>query len=103
METDHISREAAIEMIKKERAYVGAFTFEESRGWSLGFRQAISFALADLAELPSADVREVKRGRWITRRFSENIYGEECSVCHTTWDAPTNYCPNCGAQMEDGE
>lgn len=54
-------------------------------------------------EIPGVKMREVKRGKWITRRFSENIYGVECSVCHTTWDVPTNYCPYCGCDMREAE
>lgn len=50
--------------------------------------------------IPAADVVPVVRGHWIHRRFTENICGEECSVCHTTWDVSTNYCPNCGAMTE---
>jgi hypothetical protein len=50
-------------------------------------------------ELTATDVRPVVRGMWIERRFSEDIYGAECSVCHTTWDYGTNFCPNCGADM----
>ena len=48
---------------------------------------------------PTADVRPVVRGKWVKRRFSENCVGYECLNCHTTWDATTNYCPNCGADM----
>lgn len=50
--------------------------------------------------IPAAEVRPVVRGRWRERRFSEDVYGAECSVCHTTWDYGTNFCPNCGSQME---
>lgn len=52
-------------------------------------------------KLPAADVRPVVRGKWKERRFSEDVYGAECSVCHTTWDYGTNFCPNCGARMEE--
>ena len=57
--------------------------------------------VVDVLAIPAADVVEVKRGRWIKRRFSEKVYGETCSVCHTTWDCGTNFCPNCGAKMEE--
>lgn len=53
-----------------------------------------------LDEVPAADVRTVVRGKWKKRRFSELAFGYECAVCHTTWDAPTNFCPNCGAEMK---
>ena len=49
--------------------------------------------------IPAADVRSVVKGTWRERRFSEDVYGAQCSVCHTTWDYGTNYCPNCGADM----
>ena len=52
-----------------------------------------------LKDLPTADVRPVVMGKWKERRFSEDVYGAECSVCHTTWDYGTNFCPNCGADM----
>ena len=48
------------------------------------------------------DAVEVVHGRWIARRFTETLFGCECSNCHTTWDAETNYCPNCGAKMDGG-
>ena len=51
---------------------------------------------------PTVDAVQVVHGRWIKRRFTETLSGYECSNCSTTWDAETNYCPNCGAKM-DGE
>ena len=47
--------------------------------------------------LPSADVQPVRHGRW-----REGVYaGYRCSECRTTWDAPTKFCPYCGADMRE--
>lgn len=56
-----------------------------------------------IKELPSADVVELKRGRWIYQfRDSEN---EEyrCSKCNYPEAYKPNYCPNCGAYMKGGK
>lgn len=59
--------------------------------------------------LPSADVAQVRHGRWICIRKG---YGEyECSVCHgvdtdcsdyygTHVVTEQDYCPNCGSRMD---
>ena len=47
---------------------------------------------------PTADVRENVKGEWQQKQIGKWIYAH-CSVCHTTHDAPTNFCPNCGADM----
>lgn len=60
----------------------------------------------DIARFPCADVVERKRGKWIYDDF-----GYHCSECWTRYPNEItdelNYCPNCGAQMderrEDGE
>lgn len=62
-----------------------------------------------LAHTPTADVQEVKHGRWINE--SSNMYGPisgQCSVCELfsgTWlrNAPYKYCPHCGALMDGKE
>ena len=110
----YISEEAAIKKIKEERTYVGAFSFEEERAWSLGFHQAISFAISDLASLPAADVRENKRGKWEYSIHDEDgleIVECVCSACHDYKESYAkwlyddgnrnwfNFCPNCGALM----
>lgn len=56
---------------------------------------------------PTADVVEVKRGKWEKRTFivfdNEIKDSYHCSECNTTWDTATNYCPNCGAKMDGGK
>lgn len=58
-----------------------------------------------LEEADDADVEEVKHGEWEERKFivfdSEIKIGYRCSACNTTWDTETNYCPNCGAKMDE--
>lgn len=53
----------------------------------------------DIARFPNADVRENVMGEWI------NLMGHQvCSICGYKNDiVPTNFCPNCGAQMIRGE
>ena len=73
---------------------------------------------SDLEALPSADVVEVKHGRWVDRyynKYANHLY--QCSECEEKAlyrfevDALgreiavqdlSDYCPNCGARM-DGE
>ena len=60
--------------------------------------------------IPAADVQEVRHGRWIEQEADmDTIY--ECSVCGepfvtlegTPADNLWNYCPNCGAKMDEVE
>ena len=68
-----------------------------------GQPRAIKRAAKIVANFPAADVRPVVRGEWQFHMFTANSWGYECRVCHTTWDTPTNYCPNCGADMREDE
>lgn len=62
-------------------------------------KRKVSDCVRRIKAIPAANVREVKRAKW-----REGVYaGYRCPVCATTWDAPTNYCPNCGADMREGE
>ena len=66
------------------------------------------YAIIDrIEEQPTADVVEVRHGRWEKRTFvgygGEIKHGYHCSECNTTWDEPTNHCPNCGAKMAGKE
>ena len=82
-----------IEKQIEEMAYITAKTDDTCR--------ASSIALA----LYNAGYRKQSEGEWEKRTFiifdSEKV-GYRCSECNTTWDANTNYCPNCGANMKGG-
>ena len=66
-----------------------------------------------IARTPTADVQEVRHGRWILPQkkgcvtYDEVAY-KECSECgEVTFLAKTkysqmNYCQNCGAKMDGG-
>ena len=84
--SDYIKREDAIKAIKKD--IMGGLNYESI-----------------LNDLPSADVVEVRRGKWIKAADDgERSFYAECDQCHKVtpngWNM--NYCPNCGARM-DGE
>ena len=49
---------------------------------------------------PTADVAEIKRGRWVEEE-RPTCYVYRCTACGDEFDAPYNYCPNCGATMVD--
>lgn len=57
-------------------------------------------------KITTVDAVPVVHGRWEKREavvFDDELVGYRCSECNTTWDAETNYCPNCGADMRDGD
>lgn len=73
-------------------------------------KQAFDYVARWLDVLPTADVGEVRRGKWIvTRSPLAGDYRIDCSCCglrelrgpawNITWGLP-NYCQNCGAKME---
>lgn len=65
----------------------------------------------DIVALPTADVVEVKRGKWIkldddfrSMDTNKKITIHQCSCCGGFFQhAPYNYCPNCGAKMNGGK
>ena len=62
--------------------------------------EVINLVLTEIDEAPAADVRPVVRGRW------ENFRGKpRCSRCKAVWPEDYydhNFCPNCGADMREG-
>ena len=60
----------------------------------------------ELAKLPSAQPQRMK-AHWVDITNAESIdYEYKCSECgfHLfLWSNLTNYCPNCGADMREGQ
>lgn len=59
--------------------------------------------LKEIEQLKKADVQSVKRGHWIEIAgyggWSETYY--QCPECNTTEYIPSNFCPNCGADLRE--
>lgn len=65
-----------------------------------------SFIRPDWCPLEETDI--VKHGRWIYEQLPLPLSDGSkecvrCSVCGTHWDNESNYCPNCGAKMDESE
>ena len=65
-----------------------------------------------LRSYPTAEVTEIKHGKWIKMYNNPNDGNYYCSECHNGIDVATGkvtpidrgllYCPNCGAKMDGG-
>lgn len=93
---DLISRQAAIDALED-----AGMTNYQATGDFYG----IINALTVIKNLPTAEPR---KGKWIAERLmttsAYNTYQVlRCSICgHSeVWQMGRNYCPNCGARMEE--
>ena len=113
---EYIEREVALNKIKKlqktDPATVGKKQFSE------GYFCGLDEAEIVLLQTPTADVAEVKHGKWIKHRPNPKAMDEfhkmgigkamnrnsifwTCSFCGS-WGTPAhNYCPMCGAKMDN--
>lgn len=70
-----------------------------------GDRSGVETCIAVLQDAPAVDAEPVRYGRWIF--YSKASLGGHnvwmCSECDTSYNYVEcmNYCPNCGAKMED--
>ena len=93
--TEYISRDAAIKRFN--------FAVLDCLGMEPTIRAGD--IIKALESIPAADVRPVVRGKWIE---DWETGCSECPACHDTflWEdykgvAEWNFCPNCGARMEE--
>ena len=65
-------------------------------------RGVLEFSIAEVKKIPTADVAEVKHGRWL--KIEKQPHLMRCSVCgSTSVEGNLNYCPRCGAKMDEVE
>lgn len=98
MATDYISREAAIDHIKRQQC-------QKCSDIGLCGNCAVLVAMKLLETVPSADVEPVRPvGRWVNKKGGFFEFAT-CSVCgekHPTAGITPNYCSSCGAKMDLG-
>lgn len=59
-----------------------------------------------IEQIPVADVREVVHGEWIDETFepfSPVYHPYKCNICYEHAECPSDFCPNCGADMRGGK
>ena len=80
--------------------------------FTIGYNFAVNEHKDKVKSLPAADVQPVKRGRWIAENRDNRGYADcyTCSNCQSytyTYtlmrDCEYDYCPNCGAKMNEAE
>lgn len=81
---------------------------EESymEGWCKGFNAAVDHCIGHVIHAPTIEP-ERKTGKWIEVEKYYEAAECRCSLCGQTMTTHVgermNYCPNCGAKMEEGE
>lgn len=85
MDNDLISRQAAI-----EKAETAAEFWSNADDFAEGVHAGYLLAANLIKALPSAE----RRGRWVDLK---------CDQCGQVDMSKPNYCPNCGARMEEGQ
>ena len=59
---------------------------------------AFRFAYCKVKDAPTADVQEVRHGKWLEVKECPSFY--TCSKCGGFGSKALNYCPMCGARMD---
>lgn len=104
MADEYIKREDVLKQLKK----LAEQYLDSKRMCDLFVCAGIKKVLPVVQSVPAADVREVKKGKWIVldECSNEGIYCPECHTkifdfTHKPKKKLSNFCPNCGADMRE--
>lgn len=89
--SDYIKREEAIMAVGGPVVVTGIENAEV-------VASAMRGQVAKLKNIPAADVAPIRHGHWI--RQSARGYFVKCSECGGKGVIETDYCPDCGAEMD---
>lgn len=97
---EYIEREVALEILKRNP--IGTW-----RGAPV-YSEEIKSAMAEIGDLPAADVAEVVHAKWniLNECLNEGVYCSRCKkkvykIEYANQKLNSKYCPNCGAKMDD--
>ena len=101
MMAEYIEREATVKLLRS----LGSRDYRREKGTIQEAIKMVSFP----EYTPPADVAPVRHGRWLTweEQFpgstpkKQSGLGVFCDKCHSHADNRTDYCPNCGAKMDE--
>ncbi len=93
--TEYIEREAALEIVEMYRW-----------GKHLDRNSSLNAVRNGIDMIPAADVAPVVHGRWLWDSGAERYFCSNCNVepsglCNGCTEHLSDYCPNCGARMEE--
>lgn len=100
------------EYINKAEALKCAEKYSTIRGTILGKHSGVADCIwEDIDDISPADVAPVIHARWhYTGTYPHRVYCPNCNrefLPNMEWigiyDIPTNYCPCCGAKMDESE
>ena len=99
--TEYIDKDALLKDLTDKHNY--ALTeYCWSGDYIMGFERAMDIVSKALP----LNVAIVKHGRWVTKNLHGHEWAFVCSECGYVDGYPFNdsynYCPNCGAKLEDG-
>ncbi len=97
MPKEYIEREAFIEILKE--------TKNDCKHYA--DKVCCDFAIRTVNLMPTADVQEVRHGKWTKNNEHINLTSGKvaewtnfyCSECDVPNTFPEKYCPNCGKKM----
>lgn len=96
---EYIEREATIEKLNRLCDRVCQYSKAQRKYMCGACPLGDAFTVIE-DDIPAADVRSVKRGKWIDYQQWQWIYAK-CSECETVHDVRSNFCPSCGADMRE--
>lgn len=109
--SDYIDREAFVE--EQRRVYCAGCDRRKGMKngkvrivYDIGDAPCRACGIGDLIEsiedAPAADVVPVRRGKWV-QVMGKYDWMVKCSRCNGVPLETSNFCPNCGALMKDGD
>lgn len=97
----------ADKVAERLKEYIDEYSWTDKNGMH-GLKWCVMMEALDVveeaAQLP--DVAPVQCGQWKETEEYDDEYGYfkmsyRCPICWSSFSAKTNYCPNCGAKMEE--